>query len=211
MGWKRLTSCCTAILILSAPALHAHPLGETSVNQYLVLRVEGDGLHIGYRIDFAETPAAQELRQLDADGDGTVSEAEQKKYLASRQDEWVSRVTMMVNDKECGLKVTEASLKLSDGAGGRKTLLVMLDVVADKKAWTAGRNRAQVTVGNYSHVAGWREAAVLCGEGFWVVDNEQRGKAKVLDTRAETAEEGRDWMVGFAFEAKGTTTSRPAR
>lgn len=207
MAWKRLTSSFTVILILSGLTANAHPLGDGSVNQYLVLRVERDALHVGYRIDFAETPTATELRALDADGDGTISDAERQKYLAGRQDEWASRITVTLNGKECDLKVADATLKLSDGTGGRKTLLVMLDLVADKQAWRDKENRAEVAVGNYSRIAGWREAAVLAGDGCWVVDGGQRRKAEVLDSRAETGEEGKDWVVAFGFEAKGAATT----
>jgi hypothetical protein len=185
-------------------------MGEGSVNQYLVLRIERDGLHLGYRIDFAETPAATELRALDANGDGTLSDTERQNYLAAHRDEWASRVTLTVNGKERDLKVTDATLKLTDGSDGRKTLLVMLDLTVDKQAWNATANRAEIAIGNYSHIPGWREAAVLAGDGCWVVDGTKRAKAKVLDSRAETGDEAKDWTMAFGFETKGTAATTRA-
>src|SRR4051794_28536776 len=126
MGWRSRTSSCIAILIGSVAV--AHPMGENSVNQYLLLRVQSDGVHVGYRIDFAENATATELRTLDANSDGTVSDEEHAAYLKDRTEEWASRMTTMVDGKEVAPKVSAVELKLTDGGAGRKTMLVMIDM-----------------------------------------------------------------------------------
>lgn len=196
MAWRNLTFCCITILI--ANAAMAHPMGENSISQYLMIRAGKDGLRIGYRMDFAENPTVIQLRELDADHNGTISETEQKAYLDAHGGEWASRISVKIDGKEIALKPTAADLKVSDGVGGRKTLLVMLDYVA--AAPVAGQNQAKITVGNYSGIAGWREAAVLASDACWIVDGEKRVKAKVLEQRAELAESGKDWSLTFVYD-----------
>ena len=62
----------------------AHPLGNFTVNQYSRVEVTADGPRIVYVLDLAEVPAFQEMRVIDADGDGSVSEAEEAAYLLAK-------------------------------------------------------------------------------------------------------------------------------
>src|SRR4051812_14143895 len=104
MGWRGRTFCCIGILIGSVSA-DAHPMGENSVNQYMLLRVAGDGVRVGYRIDFAENVTATEMRALDANSDGTVSGEEKAAYLKDRSEEWASRLTVAMDGKGATAKV----------------------------------------------------------------------------------------------------------
>jgi nickel/cobalt transporter (NicO) family protein len=164
MVWKSRTFSCIVILIFSVRCASAHPLGDNSINQYLLLRIQPDGVHVSYRLDFAENLTAVELRSLDADHDGTVSDAERQAYLADHADEWASRITVSVNGKEHPAKVTSTDLKLTLTSPGRQTLLVMVDLVATMEKIPAGRTKITVVTGNYAGIPGWRECAALAAD-----------------------------------------------
>ncbi|HZZ41450.1 MAG TPA: hypothetical protein VFE58_00805 [Tepidisphaeraceae bacterium] len=187
-------------------AVVAHPLGENSINQYLLLRIQPDGLHVSYRLDFAENLTAIEMRTLDADHDGNVSDAEQKAYLADHADEWASRITVRISGKERKIKVVSVDLKLTPTGNGRSTLLILLDVVAATDPLPSGATSISVVTGNYDHIPGWRECAALAADRFWIQDGNKQVKSKLLDQRGETAEKGDDWTVAFICLAPAPST-----
>ena len=59
----------------------AHPLGNFTVNQYARIEVTADGPRVVYVLDMAEVPAFQEIKAIDASGDGEIDDGERAAYL----------------------------------------------------------------------------------------------------------------------------------
>src|SRR4029077_17201489 len=71
-----------ALALLVTPALGAaHPLGNFTVNRYAAVHVAADATTIRYVVDMAEIPTFQEMRLVDANGDGTLADEEREAYL----------------------------------------------------------------------------------------------------------------------------------
>jgi hypothetical protein len=70
------------LLIPAAPAA-AHPLGNFSVNQYAGLTLHPDRVDVAVAVDIAEIPTYQERAAVDADHDGTVTDAERGAFAAT--------------------------------------------------------------------------------------------------------------------------------
>ena len=71
-----------SVIATAAPA-GAHPLGNFSVNQYAELVVGREAVALHLVVDLAEIPTFQARGELDADGDGTVADAERSAYAAT--------------------------------------------------------------------------------------------------------------------------------
>jgi hypothetical protein len=81
---RRLSFMTMLMLLLATPlAAVAHPLGNFTINQYLGLVINTDGIEVDYVVDMAEIPAFQEQLAIDTDGDKAVSGAEEAIYLAA--------------------------------------------------------------------------------------------------------------------------------
>src|SRR5438093_6792186 len=61
----------------------AHPLGNFSVNQLESLDLYPDRVDVAAAVDIAELPTLQERSTVDANSDGTASDAERSAYAAS--------------------------------------------------------------------------------------------------------------------------------
>ena len=76
------TSAAAAIATPNASAASAggpaasHPLGNFTINTATELLLTPGAIQITYVVDMAEIPAFQELRGIDTDVDGRVSDAE---------------------------------------------------------------------------------------------------------------------------------------
>jgi len=106
------------LLAMGAPAASAHPLGNATVNHY-------DGLHLyAARIvdsaveDVAEIPTFQRKRDIDRNGDGSLSPVERAAYAVSRCAALVSQVSVEVAGKPVGMRVTRTSYEERPGAIG---------------------------------------------------------------------------------------------
>ncbi len=66
-----------AVFLVPAVAL-AHPLGNFTINHYAGIRVEADRVLLDVVIDQAEIPTFQARLTFDTDGDGEVSDAEDR-------------------------------------------------------------------------------------------------------------------------------------
>ena len=57
-------------------------MGNFSVSHNTSFEIERGWFRVALRIDIAEIPTVEEMKSLDANHDGQVSEAEKKAYLA---------------------------------------------------------------------------------------------------------------------------------
>ncbi len=141
----------------------AHPMGNFSINRNVAIRVEPDGLHVRYRIDFAEIPTFHEMQALDVNGDKVVSGDEGRRYLAANAPSWVASLATTVNGRPVPLTLVASDLVTRPGAGDLPTLLVTLDCLASLGAEPRGEQIVEFQDRNFSGRAGWREVTVSVG------------------------------------------------
>src|ERR1700687_5005907 len=80
-----------------ARSTSAHPLGNFTINHYDRIEVSETGIEIYRVLDMAEIPAFQERQQMDANGDGTVDDAETESWAAAKVGDLKSHMTLVVH------------------------------------------------------------------------------------------------------------------
>lgn len=110
-----------AVMLSPARPAAAHPLGNFSVNQYLGLTLRPDRVDATAVVDAAEIPTLQERSTVDADSDGTVSEAERTTYARRTCTSVAEAMPARANGVRLVWTVTEAALTYTPGTGGLST------------------------------------------------------------------------------------------
>lgn len=159
------------VLALVPVAGLAHPLGNFSINRFARLEVRADGLRVHYVIDMAEIPTFQAMPKLDADRDGTVSQAEGMAYLAATRDATLRGLTLRVEGRPVPLASVagEESWALLPGQGGLQTLRLTFTFAA---SFTL---RAPLAIefadANDPGRLGWREIVAVAEPGASLRDS----------------------------------------
>ena len=109
-----------AVLVLAQPAA-AHPLGNFTVNTAAALRVSPEGVAIDYAIDLAEIPTLQVKGDLDADGDGTFTDAEQTSYRDRECRRVADALDVNVDGKAIALTAAGTSISIVEGLASLST------------------------------------------------------------------------------------------
>jgi len=151
--------------VLVAAVAHAHPLGNFTINRYAALRVEPGAFNVRYVVDMAEIPAFQELAVIDANGDQTLDDGEQRAYLARTASALARHLTLAVDGAPLTLTPGATSLERLPGAGGLPTLRI--------EAWFSARlgtseGAVEFHDTNFAGRPGWQEV-VADGVGGAVV------------------------------------------
>lgn len=143
----------------------AHPMGNFSISHHAAIRAADDGLHLRYRIDFAEIPAVDEMRELDAGSGGQIAETARVRYLAKKIPELIRGLTLILNGNRLTLTHASGDLLVRPGAGGLPTLLVTMDCVI---SFDGDPNRLVVEYAdaNFQTRTGWREI-IASASGNW--------------------------------------------
>ena len=142
----------------------AHPLGNFTVNHYSSLEFTGETARVTYVLDLAEIPTLQQKRDLDADGDGVLSNAELDAYLDARMPSLLDGLRLRVGEKDLPLRVLDRSAGYRSGQGGLPTLRVKAHLLAElPKDW---RGKAHYSDRTYDNRIGWREIVVRGGDGI---------------------------------------------
>ena len=143
----------------------AHPLGNFTINHYSAITVSAGETSVLYVVDMAEIPAFQEIRAMDADHDGTPSEAETAAYLAQKIPELGRGLMLTLNGQPLPLAVMQRSITFPAGQGGLQTLRI--EAVYRASTPSAARERVQLryTDGNFPGRLGWKEIIASPGEG----------------------------------------------
>ena len=150
---------------LVAAATHAHPLGNFTINRYAALRAEPRALTVRYVVDMAEIPTFQELRVIDANGDQTLDDAEQRTYLARTAATLAEHLALSVDGMPLGLTPGATSLERLPGAGGLPTLRIEARFSA-----TLGASNGEVAFHdtNFAGRPGWQEVVADGSDGVAV-------------------------------------------
>ncbi|MEX0800864.1 MAG: High-affinity nickel-transporter [Dehalococcoidia bacterium] len=165
-----LVATLLAIALLAArpPTVDAHPLGNFTVNRFSRIELYSDVIRVSYVLDMAEIPAFQERGALDADGDGSVSEAESASYSERKGEELARGLDVVVDGAKAELRVLSREMSLPDGQGGLSTLRLSLLLEAPAPAAEA---RVSYRDSNYADRLGWKEIVVRAGEGVALRDS----------------------------------------
>ncbi|RIK45068.1 MAG: high-affinity nickel-transporter [Chloroflexi bacterium] len=143
----------------------AHPLGNFTINRYSKLVFSADVVTITYVLDFAEIPTFQEMRLLDQDGDGALSEAEGRAYLDARLPELVENLRLVVAGRVLELRVDQSAASFVPGQGGLPTLRLDLQLSAPLPEGWQEKGLGGYTDRNYNDRLGWREIVIQGGQG----------------------------------------------
>ena len=160
-----------AVGVLLLPTLvAAHPLGNFTINHYAGLRVEPDRVLLDVVIDEAEIPAFQARRDLDTDGDGSVSDAETEAGRLAECSTLARSIDLTAAGKPLSLVTLEAGLAFPPGVGGLSTMRRVCAFEAPLVTSIAG---APIDIGYADHSfperIGWREI-VARGSGVSLAD-----------------------------------------
>lgn len=163
LAFAAFVAIALTVGVSPAPA-SAHPLGNFTVNQYSRLEPGPQGLTITYVVDMAEIPTFQARQTIDADGDGTVSEAEEGAYMDSLVPGLVAGLHLEVGAVASELEILDRQLAFAPGAGDLPTMRLELTL---RGPVSEGATDARVTyaVTNYEERVGWRDIIVVAGPG----------------------------------------------
>lgn len=106
------------LALCAAPAAHAHPLGNFSVNHYDGLRLTPGQLVDTAVVDTAEIPTAQDHDTADTDRDGRISKAEAASRAADRCAGMARATRAAVDGQALTWKATESALTFGKGSAG---------------------------------------------------------------------------------------------
>ncbi len=157
------------LTLMPSGQAQAHPLGNFTINHYSMLEFSEGSARILYVLDFAEIPTLQQMKQLDTDGDGALSEAEASAYLEANLPGLVEGLQLEVAGTALPLRINDRSAAFVPGQGGLPTLRIEANLAADlPENWSQGSRAGSYTDSNYEDRLGWREIVVRGGHGVAV-------------------------------------------
>lgn len=142
----------------------AHPLGNFTISRYSALTLEQEAVHVLYIVDVAEIPTFQEQQQIDRDGDGAMSAAEEEAYLNSQIPALISNLQLAINNQPLTLKLQGHTLSFPPGQGDLTTMRLELSLLAPLPPATNVIWDAQYNDNNYLDRLGWQEVIVQAAD-----------------------------------------------
>ena len=148
--------------VLSAPATAiAHPLGNFTVNRYAGIELTPDEVRIDYVLDLAEIPTVQVRPEIDADADGTVTDAERAAWAAHTAPTLLANLTLTVDGRPVPLDVVSSSMRFRPGQGG----LDILRLEATFAGPIASTGELSFADANFADRIGWAEVTAAGADG----------------------------------------------
>ena len=148
--------------VLSAPATAiAHPLGNFTVNRYAGIELTPDEVRIDYVLDLAEIPTVQVRPEIDADADGTVTDAERAAWAARTAPTLLANLTLTVDGRPVPLDVVSSSMRFRPGQGG----LDILRLEATFAGPIASTGELSFADANFADRIGWAEVTAAGADG----------------------------------------------
>jgi nickel/cobalt exporter len=138
-------------------AVAAHPLGNFTINHYAELRIAPDRIDLDVLIDMAEIPTFQERQTMDADGDGSVDDAEGASWASASCASLAKDLRLARDGSAVAVAIREARVSFPSGAGGLSTL--RLECLADAPLAAPIASSTTITFADASYAGrlGWRE------------------------------------------------------
>ncbi len=141
------------VLLGSAGAASAHPLGNFTINRYARVEVSAEAVRVLYVLDLAEIPAFQVRDDVDADPDA---------FAREQIREIADGLTLEVDGRVLPLEAIDHRLSQPEGQGGLSTLRLAVLYEADLPESAADEVLdATFADENGGGRIGWREVVVV--------------------------------------------------
>ncbi len=160
--WRALTllGVVAGTALLPAPAF-AHPLGNFTISTSAAIALSPGAVRVDYVVDMAEIPTVQAMPELDADGDGDVSEDEGSAWAAARAPELLANLTLEVNGRPVALEAVTADVELLPGQAGLDILRLEATFSGDLDP----RGELAFADANFADRVGWHEIVATSADG----------------------------------------------
>jgi ABC-type nickel/cobalt efflux system permease component RcnA len=155
--------------LLNAPAM-GHPMGNFSVGHYTAILLDRSSLRLRYRLDLAEIPTAEQMRFLDFNGDGRISDSERDAYLKREVPKLTAGQTLKVNGQIIPLLPVSSDLTERPGASDLPTLWITIDYQASLPTGTMPV-AIDYRDDNFPQRSGWREIVASTTGGAIIASN----------------------------------------
>lgn len=157
MRWPVAVTLLSVVSFANSAA-YAHPLGLSSVNRYVGVKLLAQEVEVDYLVDFAEIPAYAEIDRLDGDRDGAVTPQERDRYVALFLQQLLPGLDVQVDGTRLSLRRVGHGMEAPVGQNGLSTLRVAIELRGELPP--GGRRRSVRVVDRYlSERNGWRELA----------------------------------------------------
>jgi len=166
------TAAAALVVGLAIPAATlAHPLGNFTINHFAALRVAPDHVGLDVVIDRAEIPAFQERQRLDANGDGTLQDAELAGQGQAACTSLAGELHLAVGAAPVALAIGAAGLSFPAGAGGLTTMRLVCEYTGSLGVAIADGTNLTFEDTSFTERIGWREI-VVAGDGVTIAGRE---------------------------------------
>lgn len=153
------------VLLAVAGTAAAHPLGNFTISRYSALTIGQEAVNVLYVVDMAEIPTFQERQQIDTDGDGTISTAEEESYLATQVPALAAKLKLAVNNTPLTLEAQSHALSFPPGQGDLPTTRLEIQLAAALPTTTNTIWDAAYEDGNFADRLGWQEVIIQTAAG----------------------------------------------
>ncbi len=142
-----------------------HPLGNFSLNHYNVIEIHPGGVVTQHILDFAEIPSFNELKNLDLDGDNSVSSEEMERYRSSLLERFLPNYLFSTIDNDKQVPLTPELLRnkviLARGEGSLTCIQIQLAFRFDSEILAqTGTHQFAFEDNNLTHMRGVREIRI---------------------------------------------------
>ena len=147
--------------LLAASLIHAHPLGNNTVNRQATIHVSQAAVAVRYLVDLAEIPTLLAAAEADVNDDGMTSAGEWEDYSRHYGGQIRDGIDAVVDGNPVALTLERTQWELVRGAAGLNTLRVE----ARLSATLAPRASIRVEYRDRRHPdeQGWKEVIVNGG------------------------------------------------
>jgi nickel/cobalt exporter len=158
------------VLLCTAGAAGAHPLGRFTVNTASGLLLSPERVTVDQVVDFAELPTFQERAALDADRDGAVSAAERTGWAAARCADLAGTADARIAGSRLAFMSGPSSATLAPGEAGLDVLRLECQLSAPLAPAGAGTGERALAWRStaYADRVGWHEVTAA-GDGVRLV------------------------------------------
>ncbi len=153
------------LVLVSAGAVLAHPLGNFTINHYAGVRVDPDRIHVDVVIDEAEIPTFAIAEGLDADGDGVLTATETAGVAAAQCGKVAPGLRLLVDGTPRTVVLVAAGVRFPAGNGGLKTMRLVCEL--DSQGAVPGGAHVSFRDDFEPARIGWREITAV-GSGMTV-------------------------------------------
>ncbi len=180
---RRSTIIAICILLGIAGLVHAHPLGNFSINQYSRIETNTAQIRIRQVLDMAEIPVFQLFPSIDLDKNGELSSGELDAYAESITPGYIANVRLAADGTPVVWRVESKEIFLESGEGNLSILKVKWNLAADLARETS-TTRITFDNGNYAGRTGWNEIVVTRSGGADIYNSTAFGNSVTDELRS---------------------------